>query len=379
MKIIVFAGYFFPHKGGYENYIFELYKRLAIKGISVDVITCNTNNSLKEEKINGINIYRLDCWNILGGTYPIPKLNRNFFYIYRKIKKRNYNFVNTHTRFFLTSLLGFIFAKLNNIDLIHTEHGTKHTVLTNPIINLISHIYDHTLGYLVIKFSEYNLSVSRASGEFSKHLGAKEYKIVWNGIDSHIFHRRQTNIKTQLKISGNNKIITFVGRLIEAKGVQDLIEVYYYLSHKYKITLLIIGKGNFEYKLKEKAKDFKDIIFLGEITKEEIVDILSVTDIFINPSYSEGLPTSVLEAGACSCPVVATDVGGTNEIIENGKNGYLFCPHNLKDLQQKIDTLLNKRDTAAFFGDQLRKKIVSKFDWSVIQKQFFNVIKNAKL
>jgi len=375
MNIIVFAGYFFPHKGGYESYIIELYKRLALEGISVDVVTCNTNDSLREEKISGLNIYRLDCWNILGGTYPILKINKNFFYIYRIIKKNKYNFVNTHTRFFLTSLLGFIFAKLNRIVLIHTEHGTKHSVLSNPIINLISRVYDHTFGFLVIKFAKCNLSVSRAAGEFSKHLGAKDYKIICNGIDINVFHRHQTNINIQLNTSGNNKVITFVGRLIQAKGIQDLIDVYKYLIHKHKITLLIIGEGNFKGRLREKASNFNDVIFLGEKTKEEIADILSVTDIFVNPSYSEGLPTSVLEAGACSCPVVATDVGGTNEIIENGKNGFLFSPHDLTDLRQKIETLLNEPGLAASFANQLRKKIASTFDWSVIQIQFLNLLK----
>ncbi|MFH1822850.1 MAG: glycosyltransferase family 4 protein [Patescibacteria group bacterium] len=376
MKIIVFAGYFYPHKGGYENYIYELHKHLHLKQLSVDVVTCNTNNSKREETIDGINIYRFDCWNILGGTYSIPILNRNFFYTWKKIKETNYNFVNTQTRFFLTSLMGLIFAKIKKIRLIHTEHGTKHSVLSNQMVSLISKIYDHTLGYLVIRCADYNFVVSQSAGEFSKHLGAKKFQVIHNGVDAHKFRRTTTDLKSRLCIKDEYKIVTFIGRMIEAKGVQDLISVINEIGNHIKIKLLLVGDGKFKDALVNMAIENKNIIFLGEKNQEEIVNILSITDVFVNPSYSEGLPTSVLEAGACSCAVVASDVGGTNEIIENEINGFLVKPHDLIMLRQRINELLFKPQIAVSFGKQLNEKINTNFNWSSIRAKYIDVLES---
>lgn len=375
MKIVVFCAYFFPHKGGVERYIDEIYRRIVKENVSVDIVTCNTEKTSYCEVINGLRVFRLDCWNTLGNTYPVPKINKKFWETFKTLKREDYDFVNTQTRFFLTTLLGFLFAKLYKIRLIHTEHGTQHSILSNPLTIFLSRLYDHILGYLVIRYTDYNIAVSKAAGEFSKHLGAKNYKVIYNGVDLEKFERRETDLKSRLGIRTDYRIITFIGRLIEAKGVQDLIKVFKNINKEFKAKLLIIGESNFKDELINLAGQDKDIMFLGEKEEDGVVEILSTTDVFVNPSYSEGLPTSVLEAGACSCPVVATNVGGTNEIIDNGKNGFLVQPHDLVTLQQKIEILLSKRSLATLFGDQLNKKINSIFNWSHIRTQFLGILK----
>src|SRR3990172_11469507 len=98
MRIVVFSSYFYPHKGGVERYVHEIYRRLVKQGIGVDIITCNTNNSPMEEMIDGMQIYRLDCWQLLGGTFPVPKINKRFFEIVQALHKKPISFVNTQTR-----------------------------------------------------------------------------------------------------------------------------------------------------------------------------------------------------------------------------------------------------------------------------------------
>jgi len=384
MKILVFAAYFYPHKGGYEKYILEIYKRIVFRGVKVDIITCNTNNAPHEEFFSGLKIIRLDCWNILGGTYPIPKPNKFFWYIFKKIKQEKYYFVNTQTRFFLTTFLGFIFAKVNKIKIIHTEHGTQHSFLSNPIINLLSCIYDHTMGYLVTRWANYNLAISKASGELSKHLGAKDYNVIYNGVDTLKFNRVNTNFKERLKIGQEFKVITFVGRLIEAKGVQDLIDVFHQVKDLINnIKLLIVGEGNFKFELQKLAHHDRDIVFLGERNTDELVEILSITDLFVNPSYSEGLPTTVLEALICGCKVIASDVGGTRELIDNSY-GSLFRAKCKDELRQKIYKLLIS-DSINYQSQEymhIRQRLIDIFDWNIIADKYLSYlsqIKNANI
>src|SRR3989304_9206007 len=253
MRIVVFSSYFYPHKGGVERYVHEIYRRLVKQGIGVDIITCNTNNSPMEEMINGMQVYRLDCRHLLGGTFPIPKINRRFFKVIRILNKKSYSFVNTQTRFFVLSFIGFLYGKIKGIRVIHTEHGTQHSVLSNPVTNLLSKVYDHTIGYVVTKYAGSNIAISDASGQFSRHLGATQYNVVYNGIDTNKFRRRNTDIKSRMHIDPQYKIITFVGRLIEAKGVQDLIKVFEEIRQSHKVKLLVVGSGNYLQDLRKTA------------------------------------------------------------------------------------------------------------------------------
>lgn len=371
MRISVFTNYFHPHRGGVEKYVYEIYRRLADKGEKIDIITCNTNNALSEEIYGGMNIYRLDCWDALGKTYPIPKINKKFFKIIKKLNKNSYLFVNTQTRFFIISLIGFIYGKIRRIKVIHTEHGTRHTFFSNPVFNLLSKIYDHTIGFLVTRFADYNIAISAASGEFSKHLGAKDYSIIYNGIDVEKFKRRETDLKSRLSISPDYKIITFVGRLIEAKGVQDLITAFKEVKNEIKAKLLIAGKGNYKRQLVQLALGEDDIIFLGERNEEEIIDILSITDIFVNPSYSEGLPTSVLEAAACGCALIATDVGGTKEVLNGYSESSLIQPRDINSLTKKIHEFLTS--SVKTTNSTVIKEL---FDWDGISNKYIIFLSN---
>ena len=371
MRILVCAGHFYPYIGGYEKYILELYKRLVNK-YDIDILTYDNQNNPQYEKVFGLNVYRLSSWDLLGNTYPIPKPNIKNLKLLFKIYKKKYNFINTQTWFFSINLIGYLFSKFKKIKLIHTEHGTSHVILNNKLFSLLNEIYDHTLGSLIIKSAWKNVGISKASCEFSKHLGAKSTYLVPNGIDISIFKKKKTNLKIKLKISKEYKIITFIGRLIYAKGVQDLISVFPKIKEKYpKIKLLIIGDGNYKMEL-EKISNDKDIIFLGQ--RKDIIDILNITDIFINPSYSEGLPTSVLEAGAIGLPVIATDVGGTKEIITNQKTGLLIKKKNLKEIKETIIFMLDHPQKMDDYKDNLNKLIKNKFDWEIIFKKWKNIL-----
>ena len=121
------------------------------------------------------------------------------------------------------------------------------------------------------------------------------------------------------------------------------------------------------------SKD-KKIIFLGNKELKEIPAIIKSTDIFVNPSYSEGLPTSVMEACAGGCAIVATDVGGTNEIITDGVNGFLYEPKNEVDLENKIKYLIENPDIRKEFGEKAKLNIVKEYSWDKIIIKWKNLI-----
>ena len=167
-------------------------------------------------------------------------------------------------------------------------------------------------------------------------------------------------------------LVTFVGRLIYAKGVQHLIKACEGLD----VDIVIIGDGPYKEQLEQLCRDSRcNCFFPGFLGLKEVIDWLKGSAIFVNPSYAEGLPTSVLEAGVVGLPVIATDVGGTSEIITHSYNGLLVKPKNEIDLRFFIEKLLEDEELAQLFGQRLRETIKKNFDWNKNIKKIEDLIK----
>lgn len=179
MRIMIFAGYYVPHTGGYIKNIQELSKRLVARGHAVTVVTCNTEGYPEEEYMDGVKILRLPAWDLLNKSYPVPKPSIQALRIW--IGKPDV--VITQTRFFATSLMGTVYSLLSGSKHIHVERGTVHTVLDNTTLSFMARVYDHTLGTFVVKHAKRNVGVSKAACQFVEHIGGKRTQTIYNGIE----------------------------------------------------------------------------------------------------------------------------------------------------------------------------------------------------
>jgi len=367
-KIVLVAPYFYPHKGGLEQFCFELANRFSKKNHKVIVIT--SDKKFKKEKIGKIKIVRLEGFDLLKGRFPLPKISLKNLKTLREIYFKKPDITILNTRFFPINFLVAIFSKIYKTKIIHIEHGTTYPKLESFLKSLIAKIYDNTFGRLTISFAEKVVGISTEASLFVKKLGAKNPKVIYNSVDTNFFKRKKEAPKDKINI-------VFIGRLIEAKGVQDLIEAFKKIKGE-NLNLDIVGDGFFKSSLERMAKKDKRIKFLGEKNQEEIKEILEQSHILVNPSYSEGLPTSVLEAGAMEVSVLATNVGGTGEIIDDGKNGFLIKPKDTKNLKKRLTILAKNSKIREKFAKMLRKKIEEKFDWSKNIEKFLEIIKKCK-
>lgn len=108
------------------------------------------------------------------------------------------------------------------------------------------------------------------------------------------------------------------------------------------------------------------------------MSLYNSVDIFINPSYSEGLPTTVLEAGLMKCAVVATDVGGTSEIIEDGKEG-LLCKPEVLDITKKLEIVIKDKSLRKMIAENLHKKVCEQFSWEKTAKEILEIIEKERV
>jgi L-malate glycosyltransferase len=187
--------------------------------------------------------------------------------------------------------------------------------------------------------------------------------VVNNGVEMQLYSEIVANEKALLKetlgLPTEHNLITVIGCLKEVKGHQYLIEAFSkFLPQAHnKWTLVMIGEGELEENLRTQAKTLaieKNVIFTGYQTN--IHDWLKVTDIVVSASLSEGLSNALIEACAAARPIIATDVGGNPEIVDDFINGILVSSKNADQLCKALLTLDGDPAMASAMGVQSKRK-----------------------
>lgn len=384
-RILLITPYFYPHKGGSQQYAEELYTHLMQLDptIQVDVICYNTDNSKKEETYKGLHIYRLPCIEILPGQFAIP----NYFsliQLLQRLKKTNsYAFVNAHSRFFDSSWWTPLVAKYLNTYSMLTDHCAGHPTHSSILVKAIAYLVDTILAPVISRLYDYVTVISKATYDFTQTLHMKKPILIYAGVDTHFFRGEKKNTARNIpnaltKIKADDIVVTFVGRIIPSKGPDLLLRAAQELLKKHdNVYFIFAGTGPLYNTLKSQMTNH--IQFVGPLEKQDVAHLLRSTDIFAYPSlHHEGLPIALLEAGASECAVVTTAQGGTTEIITDNKTGVLVQA-NTHDLKQALEQLILDPEKRIQLGKSLREKIEKDFDWdsiaTVFRKRFESLLK----
>lgn len=370
-NIIVFSSFYKPHLGGVEKYVENFYKR--IPDCKITIITSKYDKNLKsEEQDDNLNIVRIPSIQLLKDKYYIPSL-KGFNEIKKILTSSKDIEIHTHTRFYLTNFLATILAKKYKITHYHFEHGSSFVQDGSLLVRLFAYIFDQTLGRYILKKSDSVFPISEGVREFLE----KNYKdikfgpILYNSYDFKDKEYKNTPKPTKPKL-------LFVGRLVRTKGVYELLEAAKILKEEnYSFSLTFIGdgseRGNIEKYVWEN-KLGKHILVRGKLPYEETQLEFPKHDIFINPSYTEGLPTTVLEALFNNLLIVATDVGGTKEILSQKM---LINREELsaEKIVEYIKDTLNKWEELKKEYERIFKEDKDKFGWEKNVKKFLEYSK----
>lgn len=316
--IIVFAHLFKPHLGGLEKYIETFYTNIPNKKILI-VTSKNKKTLDTEEQFKNLQILRTDSIKVINDKYYIPSIKgiKQIWNVFKENYKNNPE-IHTHTRFYFTNFLASLFAKNKKLIHFHFEHGSSFVRDGSFLIRLFSIIFDNTLARYTLKSSTLIFTISDSVKEFL----TKHYKNLFYGptlYNSMNFKNKEFQHKSKPKIPR----LLFVGRLVKSKGIYELLEACKILNEEhFSFTLTIIGDGS-ERSFVEKyvqKNDLKANIFIkGALSFEETQNEYLKHDIFINPSHTEGFGLTVLEALSNGLLIIATNAGGTQEIINKEK------------------------------------------------------------
>lgn len=390
IKILLISPYFFPHIGGSQRYMEELYVHLREKmpHVGVDVLCYNTDAAAEKENHRGLTVYRVPCWQILAGQFAIPNPIALIGLLY-KLRQNNYDFVHTHLRFFDATWWAWIYARLIRAKSIFTEHVASRPVHENQTVELIASLVDQTLAAWSLPHYDVVTATNRSTQNFLKRTYnlPQQIQLVYGGVDTAYFTPVARSNRTipviHKKLKATETVISFVGRLIWAKGASKLYQVYRRLLPKMKknVSLVIAGGGplssNFRKQIKQDNLEDR-VWFLGPLDAKKVREVLQASDIFVHPSHhNEGFPNVILEAGASGNYVIATDVAGVREVIIPGRTGKLIPPGDERAIAQALSWALAHKAKSRRIAMALRKSLIHHFDWHDIVTDFYRLLTQA--
>jgi len=303
--------------------------------------------------------------------------------LYKVIKRGNYDIVHVHTP--SASVLGRIAARLARVPIIvYTAHG----FYFHENMSKFEYKFFTTLEKILGRyFTDYIFVQSEEDYKTAKQLkiiGESKIVCISNGVDLEKFNIENVQIdtasfKTALGIPPEGKVIIFIGRLVKEKGILDLLDAFVKLAKDYNdISLLIVGDvapNERDNRTKEKIKNILEdknvggrIIITGY--REDIPELLKISDIFVLPSYREGLPRSIIEAMAMSKPVVTYNIRGCREEVVDDETGILVPPGDIESLATAILKLYKNSELREKMGKNGRRRAEELYDErKVIEKE----------
>ncbi len=281
------------------------------------------------------------------------------------VKRERVSVVHAHE--FDAIVHGWVVAKYTGIPMVATVHGK----------NYFWEKARRRWAYRLVSRDAMVVAVSEDLKRFiveKTGIAAGSVRVIYNGVDETIEAQMSDarQFKRDIGIAEADLVVGVVGNLYPVKGHRYLLEALpQVLNVVPNTTVLLIGRGELEVELKAQAKALgvdDKVRFLG--LRDDIPKLLAVMDVFAMPSLSEGLSIALLEAMAAGKPVVATNVGGNPELVQEGETGYLVPAEHPDALAQALIRLLSDPDVRVKFGGAGKLRVAERFTLPTMAGQY---------
>ena len=325
-------------------------------------------------------------WQQLAyGSGILPNLKRNkllylqvpfllismFFSLFFLCKRIKPDVIHAHW-IIPQGFIAIIVGKLLNIPVIATAHGGDAFSLN---ADLLSRLKTFTLK----RCKYWTSNTSATANAFGVASDRTKPIIIPMGVD---IERFQSGHAGNVLGTDTRKIILFVGRLVEKKGVKYLIKAFSKLPLETQNTsvLWIIGDGDERMELEQQAKQLgiTNIKFWGQIQNKQLPDFYAAASIFVAPSVigskgdTEGQGVILLEAMASKTPIIATTVGGIPEVISHKETGFLVPPNNSAELSAAIKSIFHNNAITNKYTENAFNKATTTYSWKAISQKFIS-------
>ncbi len=392
MKILHVAHFFIPclSAGGVVNASYQIASKES-KDNDVKVITSDSckerlkfPNGRYDVDVDGI---KVDYFKNLSNRFKLATMLDTPLAAPFRIRKdiKNYEIIHIHEHRQTLAIIVSHFARKNNIPYIVQAHGS---VLPFFQKEGLKNLFDKAFGFRILHNASCVFALTEVEKEQYLKMGVDEDKIeiVPLGINLEEYENipEKGKFKSKFNIGDDDKLVLFVGRLHEIKGLDLLIDAFNDLIHdngdndeNSSIKLAIVGPDDgYLSKLEEKIEKYSlegNVIVTGLLYKEEKQEALVDSDLFVMPSKYESFTSSGLEAMACGKPLVLTKNNHIHDWVDG--NVGIACDDDRDSLRKAIEKLLFDEELSNSFGENGRKLINEKYNWDMINNQIISIYK----
>ena len=330
--------------------------------------------------------------NSLIPTIYKPPFGLINFSVLKKIKKDKLDIVLIHGWNYVSHWIVFLICFFRKIPVILRSEMSVSQEFKKSKIKLF--FKKMILKKFLFKKISAFLAIGKENYNFYLYYGVPASKIFLApyGIDNdrfngqfNIYKNNKEEIKKELKCSGYDKIILFVGKLISKKNPIDLVKAFHLINNE-NIGLILIGEGKLRYNIENYIKKYflKNIFITGFINQKELPKYYTISDLFVLPSgIGETWGLVVNEAMNFKLPVIVSDTTGCSaDLVIDGVNGYKFKEGDIKDLSEKISLILSDENKIKKMGEE-SLKIINNYSYEETIRGFMKsidfIFRNSKM
>lgn len=361
MRIVQVAPYYFPHLGGVESYMRSLCRELVRLGHEVMIYTAQHDPRVRlAGRVEGIPVRRFRPVAMPMATPITPALAH-------RLAGERWDIIHAHTPPPLTSYYAAKAARRSGTPFVLTYHCDP--ILPSLAGRFAAWVYRWTLGRYTLAAADKVIATTETYAATSRTLWPYDTVVIPNGVDIGRFRPGLDGsaVRRRHSIAPGERVVLFVGRLTHHKGVDYLIRAAGHFPHGCR--LLIAGDGPLRPSLAELAHRAKGrVLFAGAVSEEALPSYYAACDVLVLPSVSrlEAFGIVLLEAMASGKPVIATDMPGMREVVDDGVEGYLVRPFDSDDIAKHVRRLLAEPEAAARMGVRGREKVEEKYSWRML-------------
>ncbi len=375
MKILMLTWEYPPRiVGGIARVVNDLSKRLIKDGHDVTVVTYREGNAPYFEDDKGVKVYRIDNFMINPNNFIdwIMQMNFNMIAKANEIIAKEGAFDVIHAHDWLVAYAAKTLKNSYDIPIVSTIHATE-SGRNSGIHDETQRYINDTEWMLTYESTEVIVNSNYMKRELQSLFGLpfEKINVIPNGININMFNGVEKDYDFRRKYAlDNEKIILFMGRLVYEKGVQHLISAMpKILAGYHDAKLVIAGKGGMLDELRAQVNSLgisNKVYFTGYMDSKQVCKMYKCADVSVFPSTYEPFGIVALEAMLSGTPVVVSDIGGLNEIVEHGVDGMKSYAGNPNSLADSILALLYNPQLADSVVKKAKAKVKNEFNWAKI-------------